>query len=106
MVLGDTWLCPGQSQGSQLPCGNETELRSSQCVLSRQKVEPKLPGEIYSKIRMGLEAYSRERARTMTIASELLLVVQDQAGCGIFSLRVEGVLTRSAMEGRDAPETR
>ena len=26
----------------------------------------------------------------MTIASELLLVVQDQAGCGIFSLRVEG----------------
>src|SRR4029078_7561674 len=90
MVLGDTWLCPGQSQGSQLPCRNEMELRSSQCVLSRQKVEPKLPGEIYSKIGMGLEAYSRERARTMAIASELLLVVQDQAGCGIFSLRVEG----------------
>jgi hypothetical protein len=81
------------------------ELRSSQCVLSRQKVEPKLPGEIYSKIGMGLEAYSRERARTMTIASELLLVVQDQAGCGSLACGLKGVLTRSAMEGRDAPET-
>src|SRR4029079_2130739 len=39
-------------------------------------------GKSTQKIGMGLEAYSRERARTMTIASELLLVVQDQAGCG------------------------